>query len=103
MVNFQTRYTRFRRSVINKKTTSKPKDEQKVVHDEFESNTLNVRAASTPTGANAGESSFVYLGGKILIDASTLPNADLPINPNMPDLEDVIDTLPNDENSMTYR
>ncbi|GJS11342.1 hypothetical protein Tco_0368138 [Tanacetum coccineum] len=35
-----------------------------------------VSAASTPTGANAGESSFVYLGGKIPIDASTLPNAD---------------------------
>ncbi|GJU65117.1 putative ribonuclease H-like domain-containing protein [Tanacetum coccineum] len=43
-----------------------------------------VSAASTPTGANAGESSFVYLGGKIPIDASTLPNVDLPIDPNMP-------------------
>ncbi|GJV01520.1 uncharacterized mitochondrial protein-like protein [Tanacetum coccineum] len=37
-----------------------------------------------------------YLGGKIPIDASTLPNADLPIDPNMPDLEDASDTLPND-------
>ncbi|GJU08075.1 putative ribonuclease H-like domain-containing protein [Tanacetum coccineum] len=55
-----------------------------------------VSAASTPTGANAGESSFVYLGGKIPIDASTLPNADLPIDLNMPDLEDASDTLPND-------
>ncbi|GKF40727.1 hypothetical protein Tco_0124069, partial [Tanacetum coccineum] len=45
-------------------------------------------AARTSTGANAGESSFVYLGGKIPIDASTLPNADLPIDLNMPDLED---------------
>ncbi|GKD72139.1 hypothetical protein Tco_1330421 [Tanacetum coccineum] len=35
-----------------------------------------VSAASTPTCANAGESSFVYLGGKIPIDASTLPNED---------------------------
>ncbi|GKA55745.1 putative ribonuclease H-like domain-containing protein [Tanacetum coccineum] len=52
--------------------------------------------ASTPTGANAHESSFFYLGGKIPIDASTLPNADLPIDPNMPDLEDASDTLPND-------
>ncbi|GKF15078.1 hypothetical protein Tco_0056540, partial [Tanacetum coccineum] len=42
-----------------------------------------VSAASTPIGANADESSFVYLGGKIPIDASTLPNADLPIDPNM--------------------
>ncbi|GJW84828.1 putative ribonuclease H-like domain-containing protein [Tanacetum coccineum] len=52
-----------------------------------------VSAASTPTGANAGESSFVYLGGKIPIDASTLPNADLPIDPNMPDLEDDSDAF----------
>ncbi|GJT35772.1 putative ribonuclease H-like domain-containing protein [Tanacetum coccineum] len=60
------------------------------------SNTPYVSAASTSTGANAGESSFVYLGGKIPIDASTLPNADLPIDPNMPNLEDASDTLPND-------
>ncbi|GJT37862.1 retrovirus-related pol polyprotein from transposon TNT 1-94 [Tanacetum coccineum] len=53
-------------------------------------------AANTPTCANAGESSLSYLGGKIPIDASTLPNADLPIDPNMPDLEDASDTLPND-------
>ncbi|GJR22298.1 ribonuclease H-like domain-containing protein [Tanacetum coccineum] len=49
--------------------------------------TSYVSVASTPTGDNAGESSFVYLGGKIPIDASTLPNADLPIDPNMPNLE----------------
>ncbi|GJV22849.1 hypothetical protein Tco_1375544 [Tanacetum coccineum] len=60
------------------------------------SNTPNVSVASTFTGANANESSFVYLGGKIPIDASTLPNADLPIDPNIPDLEDASDTLPND-------
>ncbi|GJY04682.1 putative ribonuclease H-like domain-containing protein [Tanacetum coccineum] len=60
------------------------------------SNTPYVSAASTSTSANAGESLFVYLGGKIPIDASTLPNADLPIDPNMPDLEDASDTLPND-------
>ncbi|GKA18816.1 hypothetical protein Tco_0698731 [Tanacetum coccineum] len=55
-----------------------------------------VSAASTPTGANASESSFVYLGGKIPIDASTLPNADLPIDPTMPDLEDDSDAFSND-------
>ncbi|GJX03161.1 ribonuclease H-like domain-containing protein [Tanacetum coccineum] len=59
------------------------------------SNTPYVSAGSTSTGANAGESSFVYLGGKIPIDASTLPNADLPIDPNMPDLEDASDTFLN--------
>ncbi|GJZ76656.1 putative ribonuclease H-like domain-containing protein, partial [Tanacetum coccineum] len=53
-------------------------------------------AASTPLSANAGESSFVYLGGQIPIDASTLPNADLPTDPNMPDLEDVSNAFPND-------
>ncbi|GJT54394.1 putative ribonuclease H-like domain-containing protein [Tanacetum coccineum] len=60
------------------------------------SNTPNVSAASTSTGANTDESSFIYLGGKISIDASTLPNADLPIDPNMPDLEDASNTLPKD-------
>ncbi|GKF07161.1 hypothetical protein Tco_0041385 [Tanacetum coccineum] len=55
-----------------------------------------VSATSTPTGANAGKSSFIYLGGKIPIDASTLPNADLPIDPNMPDLEDAPDAFSND-------
>ncbi|GKB43295.1 putative ribonuclease H-like domain-containing protein [Tanacetum coccineum] len=43
-----------------------------------------------------GRSSFVYLGGQIPIDASTLPNADLPIDPNMPDLEDDSNVFPND-------
>ncbi|GJS55482.1 putative ribonuclease H-like domain-containing protein [Tanacetum coccineum] len=46
--------------------------------------------------ANVGESSFVYLGGKIPIDASTLPNADLSIDPNMPDLEDDSDAFSSD-------
>ncbi|GJZ70429.1 hypothetical protein Tco_0633979 [Tanacetum coccineum] len=56
-----------------------------------------VSAASTPIGANAGESSFVYLGGQIPIDGSTLPNVDLPTDPNMPDLEDVSNAFPNDD------
>ncbi|GJR18762.1 putative reverse transcriptase domain-containing protein [Tanacetum coccineum] len=55
-----------------------------------------VSAASTPTGENAGESSFVYLGGKIPIDASTLLNANLPIDPNMPDLKDDSDAFSSD-------
>ncbi|GJT45891.1 ribonuclease H-like domain-containing protein [Tanacetum coccineum] len=56
----------------------------------------SVSTASTHTGANAGESSFVYLGGKIPIDASTLPNSDLPIDPNMPDLKDDSDAFSSD-------
>ncbi|GKF04040.1 hypothetical protein Tco_0034708, partial [Tanacetum coccineum] len=60
------------------------------------SNIPNVSAASTFIGANADESSFVHLGGNIHIDASTLLNASLPIDPNMPALDDASDTLPND-------
>ncbi|GKE71349.1 putative ribonuclease H-like domain-containing protein, partial [Tanacetum coccineum] len=59
-------------------------------------NTPYASAASTPTGANTSGSSFVYLGGQIPIDASTFPNADLPIDPNMPDLEDDSNVFPND-------
>ncbi|GJS74296.1 hypothetical protein Tco_0707137 [Tanacetum coccineum] len=59
-------------------------------------NTSYVSATRTSTGANAGESSFIYLRVKLPIDASTLPNADLLIDPNMRDLEDASDTLPND-------
>ncbi|GKF96569.1 hypothetical protein Tco_0292390, partial [Tanacetum coccineum] len=55
-----------------------------------------VSAASTSIGANDGESSFVYLGVKIPIDASTFPNADLPIDPTMHDLEDDSDAFSND-------
>ncbi|GKA41885.1 putative ribonuclease H-like domain-containing protein [Tanacetum coccineum] len=47
----------------------------------------SVSIASTPTGTNDGVSSFVYLGGKIPINASTLPNADLLIDPICADLE----------------
>ncbi|GKD45087.1 hypothetical protein Tco_1269732 [Tanacetum coccineum] len=81
----------------NKLSTDRPSvstDRPSVSTDR--SNIPNVSAASTPTEANVGESSFVYLGGKIPIDASTLPNDDLPIDPNMHDLEDASNTLPND-------
>ncbi|GJV08648.1 putative ribonuclease H-like domain-containing protein [Tanacetum coccineum] len=54
------------------------------------------KMAAQATSANADESSFVYLGSNIPIDASTLPNVDLPIDPNMHALEDAYDTLPND-------
>ncbi|GKE83325.1 hypothetical protein Tco_1553325 [Tanacetum coccineum] len=60
------------------------------------SNTPNISAAHISTGANADESSFFYLGGNLPIDASTLANADLLIDPNMPALEDASDTLLND-------
>ncbi|GKB43083.1 ribonuclease H-like domain-containing protein [Tanacetum coccineum] len=57
----------------------------------------SVSTANTPyVSANTDESSFVYLGGQIPIDASTLPNADLPTDPNMPDLEDDSDVFSNE-------
>ncbi|GJR10077.1 hypothetical protein Tco_0792729 [Tanacetum coccineum] len=52
-------------------------------------------AQATNTNQLSTDRPFVSTG-KIPIDASTLPNADLPIDPNMPDLEDASDTLPND-------
>ncbi|GJW25868.1 hypothetical protein Tco_0985041 [Tanacetum coccineum] len=56
----------------------------------------SVIIASAPTRTNVDESLFVYLGGRIPIDASTLPNADLPTDPNMPNLEDDSDVISND-------
>ncbi|GJR71317.1 putative ribonuclease H-like domain-containing protein [Tanacetum coccineum] len=74
---------------------------QKMVTQATSTNKLStdrpsVRTASTPIGANISESSFVYLGGQIPVDASTLPNADLPIDPNMPDLEDDSNVIPSE-------
>ncbi|GKF88512.1 hypothetical protein Tco_0259389, partial [Tanacetum coccineum] len=64
--------------------------------EENTANTPYASAASTPTAANTGGSSFVYLGGQIPIDASTLSNIDLLIDPNMPDIEDDSNIFPND-------
>ncbi|GJV44521.1 putative ribonuclease H-like domain-containing protein [Tanacetum coccineum] len=80
-----------------------PEDEQ-VWQDELEMMVTQEAAQATSTNqlstdrpfVSAVESSFVLIG-KIPINASTLPNADLPIDPNMPELEDTSDTLPNDE------
>ncbi|GJW83505.1 ribonuclease H-like domain-containing protein [Tanacetum coccineum] len=71
-------------------------DATRQAFEEEKRNIAYVSAASTPTGANDGESSFVYLGGQIPIDASTLPNANLSTDPNMPDLEDDSDVFPNE-------
>nr|GEW28928.1 hypothetical protein [Tanacetum cinerariifolium] len=43
------------------------------------------------THVSAVGSTYVYLGGSILINAATLLNVDLPTDPLMPDLEDTID------------
>ncbi|GJR97138.1 hypothetical protein Tco_0269312 [Tanacetum coccineum] len=81
---------------INKLNTGRPSVSTSNSPLVSTANTPYASAASTPTGANTVRSSFVYLGGQIPIDASTLPNADLYINPNMPDLEDGSNVFPND-------
>ncbi|GJR69388.1 putative ribonuclease H-like domain-containing protein [Tanacetum coccineum] len=53
-------------------------------------------AQDTSTNQLSTHRLFVSTDRQHTIDASTLPNADLPIDPNMPDLEDASDTLPND-------
>nr|GEZ29900.1 hypothetical protein [Tanacetum cinerariifolium] len=40
------------------------------------------------TSVNAVGSTYVNLGGSIPVNATTLPNVNLPIDPRMPDLED---------------
>ncbi|GKE65727.1 putative ribonuclease H-like domain-containing protein [Tanacetum coccineum] len=52
-------------------------------------------AQATSTNQLSIDRPFVSTG-KIPIDASTLPNADLPIDPNMPDLEDDSNAFSND-------
>nr|GEZ46331.1 hypothetical protein [Tanacetum cinerariifolium] len=41
---------------------------------------------------SAAGSTYVYLGGSILVNVATLPNVDLSTDPLMPDLEDTTDT-----------
>nr|GEZ01479.1 putative ribonuclease H-like domain-containing protein [Tanacetum cinerariifolium] len=43
------------------------------------------------TPIRAARSTYVYLGGSIPVNATTLPNADLSTDPLMPDLEDNVD------------
>nr|GEZ60984.1 hypothetical protein [Tanacetum cinerariifolium]GEZ71032.1 hypothetical protein [Tanacetum cinerariifolium] len=43
------------------------------------------------TPVSAAGSTYVNLGGSILVNAATLPNANLPTDPLMPDLEDTAD------------
>nr|GEW87668.1 hypothetical protein [Tanacetum cinerariifolium] len=43
------------------------------------------------TSVSVVGSTYVYLGGSIPVNVATLPNADLPTDPLMPDLEDIVD------------
>nr|GEX78765.1 putative ribonuclease H-like domain-containing protein [Tanacetum cinerariifolium] len=43
------------------------------------------------THVSAARSTYVYLSGSIPVNAATLPNANLPTDPLMPDLEDTAD------------
>ncbi|GJV31157.1 putative ribonuclease H-like domain-containing protein [Tanacetum coccineum] len=60
----------------------------------FEEEKRNV--ASQNRAAQATSTNKLSTVGQIPIDASTLPNVDLPTDPNMPDLEDVSIAFPND-------
>ncbi|GJX38850.1 putative ribonuclease H-like domain-containing protein, partial [Tanacetum coccineum] len=81
---------------INKLNTGRPSVSTSNSPLVSTANTPYASVVSTPTGANTGGSLFVYLEGRIPIDASTLPNADLPIDPNMSNLGDDSDVFPND-------
>ncbi|GJT21451.1 putative ribonuclease H-like domain-containing protein [Tanacetum coccineum] len=71
--------------------------------DTNNTNRLNIVSSSVNDDANenstyrvftpvsAAGSSYVNLGGSIPVNAATLPNADLPTDPLMPDLEDTVD------------
>ncbi|GJV76938.1 putative ribonuclease H-like domain-containing protein [Tanacetum coccineum] len=43
------------------------------------------------TPVSTAESSYVHLGGSIPVNVATLPNANLPIDPLIPELEDTVD------------
>nr|GEV24214.1 hypothetical protein [Tanacetum cinerariifolium] len=45
------------------------------------------------TPVSGDGSSYVNLGGSILVNAVTLPNADLPTDPFMPDLKDIVEAI----------
>ncbi|GJR65821.1 reverse transcriptase domain-containing protein [Tanacetum coccineum] len=82
---------------INKLNTGRPSVSTSNSPLVSTANTPYASPASTPTGANIGGSSFCLMWrSNFLLDASTLPNADLPIDPNMPDLEDDSNVFPND-------
>nr|GEW33286.1 putative ribonuclease H-like domain-containing protein [Tanacetum cinerariifolium] len=76
------------------KITGKDPGRERAQRNEFESmfgqdKDANGNRMFTPVSA-AG-STYVNLGGSIPINAATLPNADLPTGPLMPDLEDTAD------------
>ncbi|GJU07276.1 putative ribonuclease H-like domain-containing protein [Tanacetum coccineum] len=56
----------------------------------------SINQLSTDRPFVSTDRSFVSTDRQNIIDVSTLPNADLPIDLNMLDLEDASDTLPND-------
>nr|GEY59782.1 hypothetical protein [Tanacetum cinerariifolium] len=83
--------------IQQKKVTKmiKKKMKRKSTTDEFESmfgqdKDANGNKIFTPVSATG--STYVYLSGSIPANAATLPNADLPTDPLMPDLKDTADT-----------
>ncbi|GKF14149.1 hypothetical protein Tco_0055611, partial [Tanacetum coccineum] len=68
-------------------------EKRKIASQKKAAQATSTNTLSTDRSSISTDRPFV---SKIPIDESTLPNADLPIDPNMPDLEDASDTLPND-------
>nr|GEU68191.1 hypothetical protein [Tanacetum cinerariifolium] len=72
-----------------KKSTEVPRKENGVQDPAKEDKDANGNRIYTPVSADG--SIYVNLGGLIPVNAATLPNADLPTDPFMPDLKDTAD------------
>ncbi|GJR35114.1 putative ribonuclease H-like domain-containing protein [Tanacetum coccineum] len=78
--------------VADKEGQHQMTEDEQVLHDELEKMIAQEVKAAQATSTNK----LSTVRGQIPIDASTLPNADLPTDSNMPDLEDVSNAFPND-------
>nr|GFB35266.1 putative ribonuclease H-like domain-containing protein [Tanacetum cinerariifolium] len=66
--------------------------EEGIDYDEVFAPVDRIKAIRIFTLVSAVGSTYVYLGGSIPVNATTLPNVDLPTDPLMLDLEDTADT-----------
>ncbi|GKA09942.1 putative ribonuclease H-like domain-containing protein [Tanacetum coccineum] len=84
-------------NVVSSSFTTVDPGREKAQRNEFESvfgqdkdaNSNNTYRMFTPV--STAESSYVHLGGSIPVNVATLPNANLPIDPLIPELEDTVD------------
>nr|GEV42971.1 hypothetical protein [Tanacetum cinerariifolium] len=79
---------------IPRKFRQSPRGRERTQRNEFESIFGQEKGANgnkTFTPVSTTRSTYVYLGGSILVNVVTLPNVDLPTDPLLPDLEDTTD------------